>query len=190
MLSEDDMDILGKNMGDTLYFVDGYHGGVEGHMPDGAFEDILDALERLPEWKVSFEVEPESWNDLKRKDPTGYRRLKAFIKNEKTAGRIEFVSGAYGQPFCWAINGGKQYSPSAAWDRRNPKAFSECCDRYLCGAGAVLFVLYAADLQEARLRAHEPEKSDLVGRVYAENVRRDRPDGIPRRFCTARCAAL
>ena len=93
MLSEDDMDILGKNMGDTLYFVDGYHGGVEGHMPDGAFEDILDALERLPEWKVSFEVEPESWNDLKRKDPTGYRRLKAFIKNEKTAGRIEFVSG-------------------------------------------------------------------------------------------------
>lgn len=105
MLSEDDMDILGKNMGDTLYFVDGYHGGVEGHMPDGAFEDILDALERLPEWKVSFEVEPESWNDLKRKDPTGYRRLKAFIKNEKTAGRIEFVSGAYGQPFCWAING-------------------------------------------------------------------------------------
>ena len=40
MLSEDDMDILGKNMGDTLYFVDGYHGGVEGHMPDGAFEDI------------------------------------------------------------------------------------------------------------------------------------------------------
>ena len=23
MLSEDDMDILGKNMGDTLYFVDG-----------------------------------------------------------------------------------------------------------------------------------------------------------------------
>lgn len=105
MLSEDDMDILGKNMGDTLYFVDGYHGGVEGHMPDGAFEDILDALERLPEWKVSFEVEPESWNDLKRKDPTGYRRLKAFIENEKTAGRIEFVSGAYGQPFCWAING-------------------------------------------------------------------------------------
>ena len=105
MLSQDDMDILGKNMGDTLYFVDGYHGGVEGHMPDGAFEDILDALERLPEWKVSFEVEPESWNDLKRKDPTGYRRLKAFIENEKTAGRIEFVSGAYGQPFCWAING-------------------------------------------------------------------------------------
>lgn len=32
---------------------------------------------------MSFEVEPESWNDLKRKDPTGYRRLKAFIKNEK-----------------------------------------------------------------------------------------------------------
>ena len=91
MLSEDDMDILGKNMGDTLYFVDGYHGGVEGHMPDGAFEDILDALERLPEWKVSFEVEPESWNDLKRKDPTGYRRLKAFIENEKTAGRSRFA---------------------------------------------------------------------------------------------------
>ncbi len=94
-----------RNRKEKLYFVDGYHGGVEGHMPDGSFEDILDALERYPEWKVSFEIEPESWNELKRKDYPAYRRLKEFVESEESASRVEFISGAYGQPFCWAING-------------------------------------------------------------------------------------
>lgn len=92
-------------MKEKLYFVDGYHGGVEGHMPDGAFEDILDALSRYPQWKVSFEIEPESWNELKRKDYPVYKKLKEFAESEITGKRIEFIGGAYGQPFCWAING-------------------------------------------------------------------------------------
>lgn len=92
-------------MKEKLYFVDGYHGGVEGHMPDGSFEDILDALERYPEWKVSFEIEPESWNELKRKDYPVYRRLQEFVESAESGERIEFIGGAYGQPFCWAING-------------------------------------------------------------------------------------
>ena len=45
----------------TLYFVDGYHGGIRGHMPEGSWQDILSAMERWPEWKISLEIEPESW---------------------------------------------------------------------------------------------------------------------------------
>ncbi len=88
-----------------LYFVDGYHGGVRGHMPEGSWQDILHALERWPDWKVSLEIEPESWEVLKRKDLQTYRRLQKFILSPETRERVEFISGSYAQPFCWAIDG-------------------------------------------------------------------------------------
>ena len=92
-------------MAEKLYFVDGYHGGIEGHMPAGSWEDILDAMERYPEWKISLEIEPESWDYLRIHDYDVYKRLQDFTSNERTAGRVEFISGSYGQPFSWAING-------------------------------------------------------------------------------------
>lgn len=92
-------------MEETLYFVDGYHGGTIGHMPDGSWEDILDALERFPEWKISLEIEPGSWEYLKRRNYPVYRRLQDFVSSKEGQKRIEFVGGAYGQPFCWAIGG-------------------------------------------------------------------------------------
>lgn len=92
-------------MAEKLYFIDGYHGGIEGHMPVGSWEDILDAMERHPEWKISLEIEPESWEHLRIHDYEVYRRLQDFVFDEKTANRVEFISGSYGQPFCWAING-------------------------------------------------------------------------------------
>jgi len=90
-------------MQSKLYFVDGYHGGIEGHMPVGSWEDILDALKRHPEWKISLEVEPESWAHLKIYDYNVYKRLQAFTVDSKD--RVEFISGSFAQPFCWAING-------------------------------------------------------------------------------------
>ena len=92
-------------MAEKLYFVDGYHGGIEGHMPPGAWEDILDALERYPEWKISLEIEPESFDYLRIHDYQVYKRLQDFLSKEETGDRIEFISGSYGQPFCWAIGG-------------------------------------------------------------------------------------
>ena len=88
-----------------LYFVDGYHGGVRGHMPEGSWQDILHALERWPGWKVSLEIEPESWEVLKQNDPQTYRRLQTFVLSPQSRDRVEFISGSYAQPFCWAING-------------------------------------------------------------------------------------
>jgi alpha-mannosidase len=92
-------------MPEKLYFVDGYHGGIEGHMPEGSWEDILDAMERHPEWKISLEIEPESWDHLRIHDYEVYKRLQRFVSDEATSNRVEFISGSYGQPFCWAING-------------------------------------------------------------------------------------
>lgn len=92
-------------MGEKLYFVDGYHGGIEGHMPVGSWEDILDAMERHPEWKLSLEIEPQSWEYLRLHDKAVYKRLQHFVSDKKTANRVEFIGGSYGQPFCWAING-------------------------------------------------------------------------------------
>ncbi len=89
----------------TLYFIDGYHGGIRGHMPEGSWQDILYALERFPEWKISLEIEPDSWEYLRQHDLRTYRRLQEFIADPDTAERIEFISGSYAQPFCWAVNG-------------------------------------------------------------------------------------
>lgn len=89
----------------TLYFVDGYHGGIRGHMPEGSWQDILSALERFPEWKISLEIEPESWEYLRQNDLSTYRRLQRFLSDPESAHRVEFISGSYAQPFCWAVSG-------------------------------------------------------------------------------------
>lgn len=88
-----------------LYFVDGYHGGTWGHMPLGAWRDILEALERHPEWKISLDIEPISWDDLKRTDPYSYAKLAEYLKDAGIRPRVEMVAGSYAQPFAWAISG-------------------------------------------------------------------------------------
>ena len=42
----------------TVYYVDGYHGGIAGHMPQGTIRDILQEMQSKPWWKVSLEIEP------------------------------------------------------------------------------------------------------------------------------------
>lgn len=92
-------------MGEILYFIDGYHGGIEGHMPAGSWEDILEALDEYKDWKLSLEIEPESFDYLKVHDNDVYERIKRFVSDTETCGRIEFISGSFAQPFCWAIHG-------------------------------------------------------------------------------------
>ena len=58
----------------TLYYVDGYHGGVRGHMPAGSWRDILNTLRDLPDWKLCLDIEPASWEVLR-------RRIRRLSKN-------------------------------------------------------------------------------------------------------------
>ncbi|MGI8913782.1 MAG: hypothetical protein ACR2JY_08360 [Chloroflexota bacterium] len=88
-----------------LYYVDGYHGGVKGHMPLGAWRDVLEALQQWPGWKLSLDIEPISWLALRRSDPASYAELRAYLADETPEARVELVAASYAQPFAWAING-------------------------------------------------------------------------------------
>lgn len=89
----------------TVYYVDGYHGGIKGAMPLGAFRDIMRGLERFPDWNTNLEIEPISWDYLRRRDPRTYRQLQAHLRDRSNKPRIEMHSGSYAQPYCWTVNG-------------------------------------------------------------------------------------
>ena len=91
--------------GRAFYYVDGYHGGVDGHMPPASLKNVLDGLDRFPKWKVSFEIEPYSWAIFAKSDPASIERLKKFLADGTAAGRVELVSGAYGQAYMWNASG-------------------------------------------------------------------------------------
>ncbi|MDW5265398.1 MULTISPECIES: glycoside hydrolase family 38 C-terminal domain-containing protein [Acidobacteriaceae] len=89
----------------TVFYVDGYHGGSRGHMPAGCWRDILEALQTWPEWKLSLDVEPNSWEVLKREDPEAYRELQGYLADSRANARVTIVGGTFAQPYGWAISG-------------------------------------------------------------------------------------
>ena len=93
------------SLGETFYYVDGYHGGVDGHMPPPSLRNVLDGLDKFPHWKVSFEIEPYSWAVFAKTDPKSIERLRRFLSDATPSGRVEVVSGAYGQAYMWNASG-------------------------------------------------------------------------------------
>ncbi|MDQ2777397.1 MAG: hypothetical protein M3Y57_21135 [Acidobacteriota bacterium] len=89
----------------TLYYADGYHGGIVGHMPQGSWRDILNAMRDLPDWKLSLEIEPNSWAALLERDPEAYSELKSYLDDTRINARIEMVGCTFAQPYGWAIGG-------------------------------------------------------------------------------------
>ncbi|RIX59653.1 hypothetical protein D3P08_05830 [Paenibacillus nanensis] len=87
------------------YYVDGYHGGIKGHMPLGAWTDVLQVYHSHPEWKLSIEVEPISWAHLRDTDPLSYREMRDVLFGKGYGDRTEIVSGTYAQPYGWVIGG-------------------------------------------------------------------------------------
>jgi hypothetical protein len=87
----------------TIYYMDGYHGGPRGHMPSGCWRDIVDALDRNPDWKLSFDVEAGTWAALRREDPATYERVRDLLNVPN--GRLEITGGTFAQPYGWAISG-------------------------------------------------------------------------------------
>ncbi len=89
----------------TLYFADGYHGGVKGHMPAGAWRDILNTMRAIPQWKLCLDIEAKSWEVVLRDDPQAYRELQAYLEQQGLHDRVEMVAGTFSQPYGWAISG-------------------------------------------------------------------------------------
>ncbi len=89
----------------TLYFVDGFHGGRIGHMGPGSMADVLNGLDSHPDWKVTLEVEPLSFDWLKKQEPETFYRLKDYVEADYDDIRVEIASASHAQAFSWAING-------------------------------------------------------------------------------------
>ncbi|MBO0995792.1 glycoside hydrolase family 38 C-terminal domain-containing protein [Bacillus sp. SD088] len=87
------------------YFVDGYHGGVKGHMPLGSWADVLSKMANNPDWKIGLDIEPISWEVLKKTDPKSYQALQTYLKDNSNQARVEMLAGSFAQPFGWVIGG-------------------------------------------------------------------------------------
>ena len=91
--------------GVLLYFVDGYHGGVRGHMPAGAWRDIVTRLDETPDWKLCLDIEPASWERLGDTDPESLARIRQYLHQPSDSPRVEMVGGTFAQPYGWALSG-------------------------------------------------------------------------------------
>jgi alpha-mannosidase len=89
----------------TVYFVDGYHGGVRGHMYLGCWRDILDRMRDFPAWKVSLDIEPASFPSLRQLDPEAFYEIRRYVDDPGPAARMEICGGTYSQPFMWLFGG-------------------------------------------------------------------------------------
>lgn len=89
----------------TAYFIDGYHGGIWGHYPDWNTRFMADQLKSHPDWKINLEIEPETWDDAKKKDPAAYNEFRDLFTNDSTKNRIEYVNPDYGQSYLFDIEG-------------------------------------------------------------------------------------
>ncbi len=87
------------------YFIDGYHGGVYGHYPVWYTQFMTGQLQANPGWKINLEIEPETWDAVKVREPEAYAAFKKLFADQSDAGRIEYVSPAYGQSYLYTGSG-------------------------------------------------------------------------------------
>ena len=88
------------------YFIDGYHGGVYGHYPFGQTDFITKMLKKHPDWDINLEIEPETWDVVKLRDPAAYDAFKALFADQSVGtGRIEYVNPTYAQSYLFATSG-------------------------------------------------------------------------------------
>lgn len=90
----------------NAYFIDGYHGGIYGHYPLGQTNFMSDKLTENPDWAISIEVEPESWDVVKLRDPAGYAKFRKLFEDQSvTTSRIEYVNPSYAQSYFFGTSG-------------------------------------------------------------------------------------
>jgi len=98
--------LAGGAEGQNAYFIDGYHGGIYGHYPEGQTDFISRMLLRYPDWSINIEVEPESWDVVKLRDPEGYTAFKRLMEDQSVnTSRIEYVNPTYAQSYLWGTSG-------------------------------------------------------------------------------------
>lgn len=110
------------------WFVDGYHGGVYGHYPQWQARFMVEKLTQIPDWNISLEIEPETWDSVSVTDAQNFKALQEYYEKEGRFGRIEFTNPTWSQPYCYNVSGEslirhfsygiakiKEYFPSATF---------------------------------------------------------------------------
>ena len=87
------------------YFVDGYHGGIYGHIPEWQTKFMLEKLKEFPDWRINLELEPESWDTIKLRDRISYEQFQKVFADQSVNGQIEYVNPSYGQSYLYNISG-------------------------------------------------------------------------------------
>jgi len=94
-----------RSFSQKAYFIDGYHGGIYGHLPDWQTKFMVEKLGQYPAWKINLELEPESWDTIALHDPVAYAAFQKLFADQSSNGRIEYVNPAYGQSYLYNISG-------------------------------------------------------------------------------------
>ncbi len=97
--------IVLKGTAQTAWFIDGYHGGIYGHLPPWQTKFMVEKLAQYPNWKINLELEPESWDSIALHDPENYTAFRKLFANQTADARIEYVNPAYGQAYMYNISG-------------------------------------------------------------------------------------
>src|SRR6186713_1753649 len=61
-----------RSSAQLAHFIDGYHGGIYGHLPAWQTKFMVEKLAKYPDWKINLELEPESWDTIRVHDPEAY----------------------------------------------------------------------------------------------------------------------
>ena len=94
-----------RSSAQLAHFIDGYHGGIYGHLPAWQTKFMVEKLAKYPDWKINLELEPESWDTIRVHDPEAYTAFQRLFADQTSKGRIEYVNPDYGQPYLYNISG-------------------------------------------------------------------------------------
>ncbi|WP_116789233.1 glycoside hydrolase family 38 C-terminal domain-containing protein [Flavobacterium psychrotrophum] len=87
------------------YFVDGFHGGIWGHYPEGYTKYIIGQINEHPGWRVNLEIEPQTWEREKKLDPAAYAELQRLLAVKGSSAKVEYVNPAFGQSYFFNTSG-------------------------------------------------------------------------------------
>ena len=71
----------------------------------GCWRDILNRMREFPSWKVSLDIEPESFGYVRQRDPEAFHEISRHLEDAGPGARMEICGGTYAQPFAWLFGG-------------------------------------------------------------------------------------
>src|SRR5690606_27847250 len=173
----------GAVVAQDAYFIDGYHGGVYGHYPFGQTDFMNKMLKKHPHWAINLEIEPETWDVVKLRDPAAYAEFKKLFEDQSAAtGRIEYVNPTYAQSYLFATSGEsniRQFSYGMALVRKHfpPGWFTTYSAEEPCFTSSLPYILKSFGFEYASTKNPNTMWGGYTSAYGGELVNWIGPDG-------------